>query len=98
RHDAAGIAEGDGADYATASPVFPTPGKGAPLGTRGLAALCREAPISLVALGGVGPENAGECLTAGAAAVAAIRAVWEGDPAANVRHLLSACQSHHPRS
>jgi thiamine-phosphate pyrophosphorylase len=81
RHDAAGLASTAGADYATISPVFPSPGKGPALGLPALAALCASAPLPLVALGGVTAERALDCLAAGAAAVAGIRAVW-GEPSA----------------
>lgn len=89
RHDAAGLAASAGADYATVSPVFATPDKGAPLGTAALAALCRAAPLPVFALGGVAPGRVAECRAAGAAGIAAIRAVWKGDAGANVRRLLA---------
>jgi thiamine-phosphate pyrophosphorylase len=69
-------AAGEGADAALLSPVFASPGKGAPLG----ASAIREARaavgdrLRIVALGGVGAENAGACFAAGAGAVAGIRA------------------------
>jgi thiamine-phosphate pyrophosphorylase len=90
RHDEAGVrrAAEDGADYATLSPVFESPGKAPPLGVGAFERVCIAAPLPLVALGGVTPERVTACRTAGAAAVAAIRAVWDGDVAANVRRLL----------
>jgi thiamine-phosphate pyrophosphorylase len=72
-------AAGEGADAAVLSPIFPSPGKGAPLGVPALAA-AREALAArglraqIVALGGVTAESAGACFAAGADAVAAIRA------------------------
>lgn len=89
RHDAAGLRGAIGADYATLSPVWKTPGKGEPLGVERFAALGRAAPRPIVALGGVTPERAAVCRAAGAAAVAAVRAVWAGDPGENVRRLLA---------
>ena len=77
-----------GADYATLSPIFLTPGKGSALGVQALAHACRNACLPVVALGGITGERAAECRAAGAAAVAAIRAVWEGNPADNTRQLL----------
>lgn len=68
-----------GADAALLSPIFASPGKGAPLGVGALAE-AREAletrghRLSLLALGGVTVENAALCLANGAAGVAAIRA------------------------
>ena len=72
-------AAGEGADAVLVSPVFASPGKGAPVG---LAALEQAravvegqgASCSVVALGGIDPSNANACLAAGAHAVAAIRA------------------------
>jgi thiamine-phosphate pyrophosphorylase len=72
-------AASDGADVAVLSPIFASPGKGAPLGV----AVLREAKhelaarglaVHLVALGGVDVANAGSCFAAGADAVSAIRA------------------------
>lgn len=89
RHDGDGLERSRGADYATLSPVFTTPGKGIPLGLGYFSELCGRATLPVVALGGVTPELAGPCRAAGAAAVAAIRAVWEGDQSENVRALLA---------
>ena len=90
RHDEGGVreAQGTGADYVTLSPIFSTPGKGAPLGLEGLAEIARTTAVPIVALGGITAARAGACRAAGAAAVGAIRSVWVGDPGANVRRLL----------
>jgi thiamine-phosphate diphosphorylase len=84
-----------GADYATLSPIWPTPSKpgyGPALGPAGLAAACAAVPgLPVVALGGVTPERAGACRAAGAAAVAVMGEVMRADdPAACVRALLAA--------
>ena len=69
----------EGASAALLSPIFPSPGKGAPLGlgalTRARAALEARglARLELIALGGVDAASAAACLHAGAAAVASIR-------------------------
>jgi thiamine-phosphate pyrophosphorylase len=69
----------EGADAAVLSPIFPSPGKGAPIGVAAIAA-AREAlrarglRAAIVALGGVSTGNAAACFAAGADAVAAIRA------------------------
>jgi thiamine-phosphate pyrophosphorylase len=58
-----------GADYATLSPIFPSaskPGYGPALGPTALA----DAPLPVLALGGVGPDNLVACLEAGAAGAA----------------------------
>ncbi len=69
--DVAAAAAG-GADYATLSPIFVSvskPGYGPALG---IASLARAAALGLplIALGGVTPERADDCLRAGAASVA----------------------------
>lgn len=84
-HDLAGAAEAAalGADALLLSPIFASPGKGAPLG---LAALARARDAlagqgggtQLVALGGIDASNAGACLEAGADGVAVIRADLAG--------------------
>jgi thiamine-phosphate pyrophosphorylase len=69
----------EGADAAVLAPIFPSPGKGPPLGIEALAR-AREAldrrgypAASLVALGGIDEGVAAACFAAGAGAVAAIR-------------------------
>jgi thiamine-phosphate pyrophosphorylase len=84
-----------GADYATLSPIWPTPSKpgyGPALGPDGLAVACAAVPgLPVVALGGVTPERAQECRAAGAVGVAVMGAVMRADdPAACVRDLLAA--------
>lgn len=72
-----------GADAALLSPIFESPGKGAPLGPSMLTSARRVleqvlerqgGSTSLVALGGITPANASLCLEAGADGVAVIRA------------------------
>lgn len=65
-----------GASYAIFGPVFDTPSKrafGQPAGIAQLAAACAAVTIPVLAIGGVDLQNAGECLHAGAAGIAAIR-------------------------
>ena len=88
RHDAAGLAAVAVADYATLSPVYAVPGKGPALGLTRFAELARGAATPVVALGGVTPARVAECRGHGAAAVAAIRAVWQGPVTDNVRRFL----------
>jgi thiamine-phosphate pyrophosphorylase len=74
--DEALAAERDGADYIFFGPVFATPSKeafGPPQGIARLAEVCRTVRIPALAIGGIAPENAAECLRAGAAGIAAIR-------------------------
>jgi thiamine-phosphate pyrophosphorylase len=65
-----------GASYTIFGPVFDTPSKrafGHPAGPAQLAAVCATVAIPVLAIGGVDLQNAGECLRAGAAGIAAIR-------------------------
>lgn len=87
-------AEREGADYVFFGPVFATPSKaryGAPQGTEALAGVCRRVRVPVLAIGGITLENAGTCIAAGAAGVAAIRLFQEAeDIAAVVRGLKGA--------
>jgi thiamine-phosphate pyrophosphorylase len=82
RHDLAGVvaAAAAGADLIQLGPIWPSPGKGAPLGLDALRA-ARDAIAGcaqLVAVGGIDSETrAREALAAGADAVAAIRWAWD---------------------
>jgi thiamine-phosphate pyrophosphorylase len=69
-------AESAGASYIFFGPVFDTPSKrgmGEPQGVARLGEICRGVAIPVVAIGGIMEENAGECIRAGAAGIAAIR-------------------------
>ena len=66
-----------GAAYVGAGPVWATPSKpdaDPPLGLDGLAAICAAVSLPVVAIGGVDALNAGDCIRAGAAGVAVVRA------------------------
>ena len=66
-----------GAAYVGAGPVWATPTKpdaDPPIGLEGLAEICRAASVPVVAIGGIDATNAGDCIRAGAAGVAVIRA------------------------
>jgi thiamine-phosphate pyrophosphorylase len=68
------------ADYLGAGPVWETPSKHdaePPLGLEGLRAICDAATVPVVAIGGVDASNAGDCIRAGAAGVATIRAATD---------------------
>ncbi len=65
------------ADYIGAGPVWPTPSKNdadPPIGLQGLSEICEAVSVPVVAIGGVDESNAAECIRAGAAGVAVIRA------------------------
>ncbi|MGZ4399410.1 MAG: thiamine phosphate synthase [Gaiellaceae bacterium] len=70
-------AERRGAAYIGAGPVWETPSKldaDPAIGLDGLAAICRAVSIPVVAIGSVDASNAADCIRAGAAGVAVIRA------------------------
>ena len=82
-----------GAAWATLSPVFASaskPGYGPLLGVRGLAMGARAVlGLPVLALGGIVPGRARDCLQAGAAGVAVMGAIMGADdPGAVVRALL----------
>jgi thiamine-phosphate pyrophosphorylase len=70
------------ADYLGAGPVWETPSKDdaePATGLEGLRAICAVATVPVVAIGGIDAANAADCIRAGAAGVAVIRAA--ADPA-----------------
>ena len=74
------------ADYVGAGPVWDTPSKtdaDPPLGLDGLREICLAVDVPVVAIGGIDASNAADCIRAGAAGVAVIRAAR--DAAALVR-------------
>jgi thiamine-phosphate pyrophosphorylase len=76
----AAVAEFSGAAYLGAGPVWETPSKpdaAPPMGLDGLRDICLSVSIPVVAIGGIDASNAAECIRAGAAGVAVIRAVSE---------------------
>ena len=79
--------EADGqADYIGVGPVWETPSKAdadPAIGIDGLREICAAVSTPVVAIGGIDASNAGECIRAGAAGVAVIRAAR--DTAAVIR-------------
>ena len=76
----AAVNEFRGAAYIGAGPVWATPSKpdaDEPIGLDGLALIASQVSVPVIAIGGVDASNAGDCIRAGAAGVAAIRAVAE---------------------
>jgi thiamine-phosphate pyrophosphorylase len=66
-----------GAGYVGAGPVWATPSKpdaGRPIGLEGLADVCGAVSVPVVAIGGIDAANAADCIRAGAAGVAVVRA------------------------
>jgi thiamine-phosphate pyrophosphorylase len=85
-------ARAGGADFAVFGPVFDTPSKrayGPPVGLEVFGEAARAlATFPLIALGGVGEENAREVFAAGAAGVAGIRLFADGQKLARRVHLI----------
>ena len=68
------------ADYLGAGPVWETPSKTdaePATGLAGLRAICAATALPVVAIGGIDAANAGDCIRAGAAGVATIRAATD---------------------
>jgi thiamine-phosphate pyrophosphorylase len=72
--------EEQGAAYIGAGPVWATPSKpdaDPAIGLEGLAEICRAVSVPVVAIGGIDASNAPDCIHAGAAGVAVIRAATD---------------------
>jgi thiamine-phosphate pyrophosphorylase len=70
-------AEDDGAAYIGAGPVWATPSKpdaDPAIGLEGLSAISEAVRIPVIAIGGIDPSNARDCIEAGAFGVAVVRA------------------------
>ena len=82
----------DGANAVLVSPIFSTPDKGEPRGLDAVRSACAVAGRTMVvALGGIGVDDARPCFDAGADAIAVIRALqYAYDPAAVARALRHA--------
>ncbi len=80
-------------DYVGTGAVFPTltkPDKKV-LGIAGFADLVKSAPVPVVGIGGITPDNAGDVIKAGAHGVAMIRAVVAADdPKAETQNFVNA--------
>ena len=74
-----------GADYVTLSPIFLTgskPGYGPALGTDTLAAIAAALDMPVLALGGIGPDNAASVRGIGAAGIAVMGSIMRAEDAA----------------
>jgi thiamine-phosphate pyrophosphorylase len=68
------------AAYIGAGPVWETPTKAdadPPIGLDGLARICQAVSVPVVAIGGIDASNAADCVAAGAAGVAVVRAATD---------------------
>ena len=89
-------AEQDGANYVIFGPVFETPSKanfGPPQGIGRLHEVCGHIKIAVLAIGGVNPANASECIHAGAAGIAAIRMFQEARSSDDLRSVINQLKS-----
>jgi thiamine-phosphate pyrophosphorylase len=80
-------AESHGADFAVFGPVFEKVGTPLSVGLDALRAACHLARMPVLAIGGITLENAGACVEAGAAGIAAIRLFQKNDVSEIVRKL-----------
>jgi thiamine-phosphate pyrophosphorylase len=85
-------------DYAIAGPAYLTaskPGYGPALGPDGLDAICRAAPVPVVAIGGIEAKNAAAVMAAGAAGIAVMGSVMRADaPGKVIMDLLTAMEPY----
>lgn len=75
-------AAGDGADFVTFGPIYPTPSKaayGAPVGLDALRRVCAATSLPVFALGGIKTPHLPELMAAGAAGIALISAILSAD-------------------
>jgi thiamin-phosphate kinase len=82
-------------DYIGTGPVFSTHTKKdakAVIGLSGLETIARRSPLPVVAIGGIGVDNAASCFKHGAAGVSVISCISRAEePALNARRLSEAC-------
>jgi len=82
-----------GADFATFSPIFASPGKGEPLGIEKLRAVCESLKsFPIIALGGIDTTNFTQVLEAGARGFAAIRFLNNEENLRELTANLRACK------
>ncbi len=88
----------DGADYVGFGPVFPTGSKadaGPVSGLDTLRGIVERIPLSIIAIGGIGPENASQVVQTGVHGIAVISAVCcQEDPAEATRRLAELLSGH----
>ena len=80
--------ERDGADYLIAGAIFETASHPCepPAGMSLLREVCESVSVPVIAIGGITPENAGDCRSAGAAGIAVISGIMHAaDPYAEAK-------------
>jgi len=89
-------------DYLGVGPVFATatkPDHSSPLGFDGLAAICAESPLPVVAIGGLSAEHAASIWSAGGAGMALVSAICTAsDPELATREIAEAWRAARPKS
>jgi thiamine-phosphate pyrophosphorylase len=89
-HDASSLRRRSSADYVVLGPFGNVPGKNPPLELFHFAALTRNAPMPIFALGGIDETNTGAAIRAGATGVACIRSILRApEPTSALLTLLS---------
>jgi thiamine monophosphate synthase len=81
-HDIAHLQERNASDQLLISPVFAVPGKGSPLGIRGLHDILDKMPPwhgKILALGGINTENAMDLQHPRLDGIALMRCLWDSD-------------------
>ena len=94
-------AERAGGNYIFFGPIYETPAKmkfGAPQGVDKLAEVCRSVQTPVLAIGGIDDENAGTCLRAGAAGIAAIRLFQQSPDAAALGSVVTRLRVTRPNA
>jgi len=94
-------AERAGGNYIFFGPIYETPAKmkfGAPQGVDKLAEVCRSVQTPVLAIGGIDEENAGTCLRAGAAGIAAIRLFQQSSDAAALGGVVTGLRAIRPNA
>jgi thiamine-phosphate pyrophosphorylase len=90
-HSMGQMHERDAKDQLLISPIFHVPGKGTPIGAKGLHEILDNMPQwkgKVLALGGIGPENVGGIKHPKLDGIALIRSLWESSsPSATVEAL-----------
>lgn len=87
------VSRADGADFVAIGPVFAASASGAAgtmMGIERFSELARACRVPAIAVGGVTPQNAGALMTAGAAGVAVISALFGAEDPASAAHALRA--------
>ncbi|MBS2032780.1 MAG: thiamine phosphate synthase [Deltaproteobacteria bacterium] len=95
-HSRESVERARGADFVTLGPLFDTPSKrkfGQPLGLDGFAKALVPGGPAAFALGGINLLTGKLALQSGAHGLAAVRAIWDGEPASQAARLWAILSS-----